>query len=228
MIFLLQAIVPSQTLHKKQSFPLRISSVHVTKSAGNCGFGHIYWRNPSQQTFVGLEDVCKTSSTRLQRVFSVTILRLPRRLEDILQCSGNLNIFNYQTLLVGPWSTQKTISWPVKLLNSLQKFLHYNPCLSDWRCWVMLPVWTADTIAGIADISFKKITIICDLVPLILKTAVNNSLFSFIFVTCFKALLEGLCPSSKRLLRRSEWIGSSFISNIFYSSLNKSIKSFFM
>ena len=27
-----------QTLH----FPLRISSVNVTKSAGNCGFGHIY------------------------------------------------------------------------------------------------------------------------------------------------------------------------------------------
>ena len=29
-------------LHKKSSFPLRISSVNVTKSAGNCGFGHIY------------------------------------------------------------------------------------------------------------------------------------------------------------------------------------------
>ena len=34
------------TLHKKLSFALRISSVNVTKSAGNCGFGHIYWRNP--------------------------------------------------------------------------------------------------------------------------------------------------------------------------------------
>ena len=32
-------------LHKKWIFPLRISSVNVTKSAGNCGFGHIYWRN---------------------------------------------------------------------------------------------------------------------------------------------------------------------------------------
>ena len=34
------------TLHKKWSFPLKISSLNVTKSAGNCGFGHIYWRNP--------------------------------------------------------------------------------------------------------------------------------------------------------------------------------------
>ena len=28
-------------LYKKLSFPFRISSVSVTKSAGNCGFGHI-------------------------------------------------------------------------------------------------------------------------------------------------------------------------------------------
>ena len=34
------------TLHKKSSFPLRISPVNVTKSAVNCGFGQIYWRNP--------------------------------------------------------------------------------------------------------------------------------------------------------------------------------------
>ena len=32
------------SLHKKWSLPLRISSVNVTKSAENCGFGHIYWK----------------------------------------------------------------------------------------------------------------------------------------------------------------------------------------
>ena len=31
---------------KKWIFPLKISSVNVTKSGGNSGFGHIYWRNP--------------------------------------------------------------------------------------------------------------------------------------------------------------------------------------
>ena len=31
-----------KSLQKKLSFPLRISSVNVTKSAGKCGFGHIY------------------------------------------------------------------------------------------------------------------------------------------------------------------------------------------
>ena len=34
------------TIHKKWSFPLRISPINVTKSPGNCGFGHIYCRNP--------------------------------------------------------------------------------------------------------------------------------------------------------------------------------------
>ena len=34
------------TLHEKWSFPLRISSVNVIRSAEKCGFGQIYWRNP--------------------------------------------------------------------------------------------------------------------------------------------------------------------------------------
>ena len=34
------------SLHKKWSFPLRISLVNVTKSEKNCKFGHIYWKNP--------------------------------------------------------------------------------------------------------------------------------------------------------------------------------------
>ena len=36
--------------HKKWSFPLSISSVNLTKSAGNCRFGHIYWRNLQWKT----------------------------------------------------------------------------------------------------------------------------------------------------------------------------------
>ena len=39
-----------RSLHKKWSFPLRTSSVNVTKSPGNSGFGHIYWRNTYRKT----------------------------------------------------------------------------------------------------------------------------------------------------------------------------------
>ena len=35
---------------KKWSFPLWLSSVNVTKSEANCGFRHIYWRNPEWKT----------------------------------------------------------------------------------------------------------------------------------------------------------------------------------
>ena len=34
--------VQCAVLHKKWGFSLKIYSVNVTKSAGNCGFGHIY------------------------------------------------------------------------------------------------------------------------------------------------------------------------------------------
>ena len=54
MLFLLllqfHAPIKWLTLHKKWSFPLRISSVNVTKFAWNCGFGHVYWRNPEWET----------------------------------------------------------------------------------------------------------------------------------------------------------------------------------
>ena len=32
-------------------FSIKGSSVNVTKSAGNGGFGHIYWRNPWKTSF---------------------------------------------------------------------------------------------------------------------------------------------------------------------------------
>ena len=35
-------MVPVEEEEEPSQFPLRISSVNVTKSAGNCGFGHIY------------------------------------------------------------------------------------------------------------------------------------------------------------------------------------------
>ena len=44
------SLVRVNTLHKKLSFPLRICSVYVTKSAGNWGFGQIYWRKSQWKT----------------------------------------------------------------------------------------------------------------------------------------------------------------------------------
>ena len=52
LCWILQACCWSLHCTKKWNFPLRISSVNVTKSAGNRGFGHIYWRNPIWKTSV--------------------------------------------------------------------------------------------------------------------------------------------------------------------------------
>ena len=39
-------ILYALTLHKKWSFPLRVSSVNGTKLVISSEFGYIYWRNP--------------------------------------------------------------------------------------------------------------------------------------------------------------------------------------
>ena len=45
-------------LHKKWSFPL------------NCGFGHIYWRNPSWKTSFFVQCQCEPDSYRLKPIVS--------------------------------------------------------------------------------------------------------------------------------------------------------------
>ena len=55
-------------LHEKWSFPLRISSANETKTAGNCGFGHVYWK-----VFNGkLYFLCSDASVILLLVLRVT------------------------------------------------------------------------------------------------------------------------------------------------------------
>ena len=65
------------TLHKKWSFRLRISSVNVTKSSGNCGFGHIYWK-----IFTG----------KLQFLCSVILDNYSSSYEKILEKSGKFSM----------------------------------------------------------------------------------------------------------------------------------------
>ena len=42
--------VKPHPLHKEWSFPLRVSSVNVTRSTVSCGFNHINWRNLERKT----------------------------------------------------------------------------------------------------------------------------------------------------------------------------------
>ena len=74
------------TLHKKWSFPLRISSVNASKSAVFCGFGHIYWKNPLNKTYFFVqwhsygtinsetEILCKTKREKFLQEFLIFYL----------------------------------------------------------------------------------------------------------------------------------------------------------
>ena len=57
-------IITVMTLHKKWSFPLRASSVNVTKSAVSCGFGYIYRKKPEWKT--SFFEQCETLFQKLK------------------------------------------------------------------------------------------------------------------------------------------------------------------
>ena len=72
----------------------------------------------TQQTFVGLQDVFKTSSRRLQdmswrrsqHVFSITIFCLPRRLEDVLKLSCKY-VLKTSSRRLHVFKTSRKTSW---------------------------------------------------------------------------------------------------------------------
>ena len=80
------ATIQSLALHKKWSFSLRISSVNVTKSAGKCRFGHIYWGNPSWETLFFVQ--CSFS----QRSFIVprVDVRIVRKIARVFSPPNNV------------------------------------------------------------------------------------------------------------------------------------------
>ena len=72
--------------HRKWIFPLRASSVNVTKSAENCGFGHIYWRNPKWKTSFFVQ--CWSSeSLQRRKTFSQKIFSFKKVLLKLSQNS---------------------------------------------------------------------------------------------------------------------------------------------
>ena len=81
-------------LHKKWSFLLRISFVNVSKSAGYCGFGHIYWINSLWKTFLC---VVFTTTLTLETTFWKTDFR------DLTRFSGDCIFSDDQS---NRWKTQ--------------------------------------------------------------------------------------------------------------------------
>ena len=79
---------------QKWSFPLRISSVSVTKSAGNCGFGHIYWRNVQWKTLFCVHWISLTFIRNFS--FSLILTEIFNSEDVLVIIQSELNIFKKQ------------------------------------------------------------------------------------------------------------------------------------
>ena len=79
------------SLHKKWSFPLRISSVYVTEFAVSCRFGHVYWRIPKLKTSFLLQ--CLTMfwiQCSEYSLYSRDVITTLPNIYDELFCADNL------------------------------------------------------------------------------------------------------------------------------------------
>ena len=105
---------------KKIKFPLGISSINVTKSAGSCGFCHIYWRNSLWKTSFSKEN-CH--------------LRLFAKLSD-----PSTSTKTYWSIIKTSANGRKVLSTPLSLVNGkfdtelLEKSNNFNDFFSQqWQ-----------------------------------------------------------------------------------------------
>ena len=123
------------SLHIKWGFSLRISSVNVTKSSGNCGFGYIYWRNPWWKLLLCvcvcvcavcvMMVICKIATTDLK--FTGKISQPSRKLSK--------NIFNSCHRSISSWlisSPRSRFSSSDRKSNFLENFP--LPSISFYTC----------------------------------------------------------------------------------------------
>ena len=123
----IQKLLPI-SLHKKWSFALNISSVNDAKSAGKCGFGHIYWRNPLWKTsffcvvFVNQQFICSTISANNYLIFVSRLTRLRQTLpsEKMGVYPLPLNYMTLQNLLQNKIYPQKRSN--IELLRCLVNY----------------------------------------------------------------------------------------------------------
>ena len=88
------------TLHRKSSFPLGISSVNVTRSAGNCEFGHFYGRNPKCKISFFVQCMRHQIIPTLQEDKSGTVVTYIRINDKLNRCNRGLIIKNIQQIYI--------------------------------------------------------------------------------------------------------------------------------
>ena len=65
----------------------------------------------TQQTFVDLQEILKTSSRHIEDVFNVTIFRLPRRLQDLFKRNSKCLVNTSSRFLQDVLEDKKLLHW---------------------------------------------------------------------------------------------------------------------
>ena len=87
---------------QKMKFSNKVSSVNVTKSAGNCGFGHIYWRNPYWKTSFFVQR--KMLSTEIKMEIEALLSSGLTPSQAYNEFSRNLQSLRIYTILTMNWT----------------------------------------------------------------------------------------------------------------------------
>ena len=128
------------TLHKKWSFPSKISSANVTTSAVSYGFSHIYWRNPQWKTSFFVQCYQKTSRSWKINLMpsSISQIRIEERFETSKVLSGIFDItrcrYNQFPILVYQF-------W-VHNFSEPNFICRHKKCYSKFHCVKSARIWS--------------------------------------------------------------------------------------
>ena len=148
------------SLHKKWSFPLRISSVYVTEFAVSCRFGHVYWRIPKLKTSFLLQ--CLTmfwTQCSEYSLYSRDVITTLPNIYDELFCADNLWLLaNVGVFSVNKKKLTRTQCQIEKVNLSVYVSVYFSFCIHMKEKTKMLLSWAKLFSVRSKIIQLKKMT----------------------------------------------------------------------
>ena len=137
------------TLHKKWNFPLRVSSINETKSVENCGFDHIYWRNP----YGKFHFLCSVNSTFSENITGRPFLYM---VKNEFAKSSHMHVMRASVVYVPTCQRAKNVPTSHFYVPTCQRLANF----STWCANVSkgVPIYSTSPAKRRADIStiFQK------------------------------------------------------------------------
>ena len=124
-------------MHKKWSLLLRISSLNVTKSAGNSGYGHIYWENfilyavSRKQVVIRVIEKKKWDKRFIEKWRPISLLTVDCKLSKLAESKDRFfkktRLFTQKISIVF-WTNDRFTINLFSYVKNMQLFRHSPPC----------------------------------------------------------------------------------------------------